>query len=933
MPAWTRLGAPLPGHQNLGNLTIPVTGLLTPALLTKGLGGFNPVLTNVLVKLNTTGTAGVPRGSLTVPVSPVPNPNDTTLFEQPADPGQKLYLPRYRIVDLPPQQVFLAQGAQDWTLAVDLETFPAPEIEAAAATASPLSHSVSVVLRIAIFADGAPVGYRELPLSERTDRPGGLRAVLRGTDSNTRDQVHLAMTDPQYAAALLVRRVATIAVPLGPVGGTVVSSGQGVLRGTWLFDFDTGTESGAAGADVWWEQMTDVQRQLVPRGVAGIVNLGVVDVDAVTLDHLVGLAYSRTPLPGNAVGVNLLTPGDVFAVRTGAGNYAKVLVVDYGYNLTLRWTTYGPPPGRAVLVDREALQLPVDVLPGPVRLLPRRNGDPPEPRPRPHPPPPQPPPPALFSVTVYTDEQRPQPDPFVFPRDSSVFSGIGGAGQGFGLQRHDLPFGGRQHSYYRDLAQPWVFFYLPDEFRLARRPAPPHSPAMKVQVTAASDTLEATTVALAYVAMPYVDADRLDAAQASLASLLPASLPPGVTGPVLQALQVDISVVQFSLSLPKPDGSTMVTLRDQAIIDLRSGIADSLTMSMTDFRPVYQALFSDTELFRGDVAVRLGGGVASTQHVALVGRISQMAGAPVLDGTQRPGNGDSLSLTLANAIESPVTVAALSARLARADKTFPATVQGLSAPLPAQLPPGRELSLVVAPVSPPLPGSGPVEAVVDLDQVTVQPAADKVWEAILAETALNEYDHPIILEVFASAFAAPPGRPDDTVLELNIDFRAGRGTTVQVTPDQLPAGATGPAAKVRTEVTLHMPLVDWVLNRPQLNHYSYRITVIRPRGSVVGEWVPQDSDILTIQTVPLTSAPEDIVAELPQVKVGDQGAPVSRVQGLLRAATPGSTDDTLEIDGKFGPRTLAAVKAFQTGASLPGNGVVDAPTWRKLLGL
>src|SRR5215218_10351421 len=81
MPAWTRLGPPLPGQQDLGNLTIPVTGLLTPGLLTKGLGGFNPVLTNVLVKLNTTGTAGVPRGSLTVPVSPVPNPNDTTLFE------------------------------------------------------------------------------------------------------------------------------------------------------------------------------------------------------------------------------------------------------------------------------------------------------------------------------------------------------------------------------------------------------------------------------------------------------------------------------------------------------------------------------------------------------------------------------------------------------------------------------------------------------------------------------------------------------------------------------------------------------------------------------------------------------------------------------------------------------------------------------------
>jgi hypothetical protein len=198
---------------------------------------------------------------------------------------------------------------------------------------------------------------------------------------------------------------------------------------------------------------------------------------------------------------------------------------------------------------------------------------------------------------------------------------------------------------------------------------------------------------------------------------------------------------------------------------------------------------------------------------------------------------------------------------------------------------------------------------------------------------MNEYAHPIILEVFASAFAAPPDRPGDTVLELNFDFQAGRSTTVQVTPDQLPTGATGPDAKVSVQVMLYMPLVDWVLNRPQLNQYRYRITVVRPSGTVVGEWVPQQSDILPIQTVPLTSAPEDIVAELPQVKVGDQGAPVSRVQGLLRAATPGSTDATLEIDGRFGPKTLAAVRAFQTGASLPGTGVVDAPTWRRLLGL
>ena len=36
--------------------------------------------------------------------------------------------------------------------------------------------------------------------------------------------------------------------------------------------------------------------------------------------------------------------GDVFAVRTAEGNYAKVLVVAYGYNMEIQWVTYAPPP-------------------------------------------------------------------------------------------------------------------------------------------------------------------------------------------------------------------------------------------------------------------------------------------------------------------------------------------------------------------------------------------------------------------------------------------------------------------------------------------------------------------------------------------------------------------------------------------------------------
>ncbi|BEL08438.1 hypothetical protein Q0Z83_066290 [Actinoplanes sichuanensis] len=64
----------------------------------------------------------------------------------------------------------------------------------------------------------------------------------------------------------------------------------------------------------------------------------------------------------------------------------------------------------------------------------------------------------------------------------------------------------------------------------------------------------------------------------------------------------------------------------------------------------------------------------------------------------------------------------------------------------------------------------------------------------------------------------------------------------------------------------------------------------------------------------------------PTVGPGAGGEAVSQAQRALRR-TP---DTTLAVDGKFGPKTEAATKAFQTAAGLPATGVVDAATWKAL---
>ena len=130
----------------------------------------------------------------------------------------------------------------------------------------------------------------------------------------------------------------------------IVSQGTAVLKGTWTFDLDNGTEGGVGpGFDIWWDQQTAVARQMVPQNAAGIVNLGIVDFNATTADGLQTLAYGTTPIPGNNDATNKLVAGDVFAVRTNQGNYAKVKVVAYGYDLNIQWVTYRLDPAYAVL--------------------------------------------------------------------------------------------------------------------------------------------------------------------------------------------------------------------------------------------------------------------------------------------------------------------------------------------------------------------------------------------------------------------------------------------------------------------------------------------------------------------------------------------------------------------------------------------------------
>lgn len=121
-----------------------------------------------------------------------------------------------------------------------------------------------------------------------------------------------------------------------------VSQGTAVLKGTWVFDCETGALTGnlSGPGDIWWEQVDTMRRKMVPVAGAAIVNLGKVSFAAVTPALLQTLKYTKNPIPGNNDPTNQLAAGDVFAVLTNAGNVAKIQVLQYGYDLKIEWFTY-----------------------------------------------------------------------------------------------------------------------------------------------------------------------------------------------------------------------------------------------------------------------------------------------------------------------------------------------------------------------------------------------------------------------------------------------------------------------------------------------------------------------------------------------------------------------------------------------------------------
>lgn len=181
-------------------------------------------------------------------------------------------------------------------------------------------------------------------------------------------------------------------------------------------------------------------------------------------------------------------------------------------------------------------------------------------------------------------------------------------------------------------------------------------------------------------------------------------------------------------------------------------------------------------------------------------------------------------------------------------------------------------------------------------------------------------------------------------------------TTPTTTKTTTPTTTTPTTTKTSTPTSSYTgtSIVDYLGSTGQDSSFSTRLKLAQENGIANYTGTAQQNtellsklrqkEIQTIQSVQTPTTPQitpttpNIGQETPSTSIvqapayigptlqqGSTGADVSKVQSMLSSYG-------LTVDGQFGPKTLAAVKAFQASKGLVADGIVGPKTWQALSG-
>lgn len=369
----------------------------------------------------------------------------------------------------------------------------------------------------------------------------------------------------------------------------------------------------------------------------------------------------------------------------------------------------------------------------------------------------------------------------------------------------------REHAYFQSTTNPARFYYLPDEFRLARTTSSPHTPALAFVVDQGQEAGE-TEVELAADVRPVTDGKRLLAARVELKKKLPttgAATPPEIS---LEPL-----LAKASLRLGLPRGGHMEMTQVDVDIDLSNGFQLSDRFALDEFQDVFAALMASQapSLLQGKVLVStgLGGDVqipVKLNFHRLEGEIFQY------DETTDLATGV-VSATLRNDSNGKLRISALPVWISRGGIMVEAKLEGIDLDQPIEVDPDGEIAFRVAPVAPwPAGVEGVSDAIFDTSAISSIPDSESLFKQTFDNSVAQETSREITVMTDADVLESAH-EPANAIRMIIIEFRGNKSVRLNAT-------------SLEQTVEVPVPLMDILLRKDTEGMYKYRQTIIYKSG-------------------------------------------------------------------------------------------------------
>ncbi|MCY1013631.1 hypothetical protein OV079_50510 [Nannocystis pusilla] len=383
---------------------------------------------------------------------------------------------------------------------------------------------------------------------------------------------------------------------------------------------------------------------------------------------------------------------------------------------------------------------------------------------------------------------------------------------GAALVRHGVA---TDQTIFQDAAERRVFYFLPDEFRLARDEVrgPTYRPSLQIAFFSLVDQNDEQAAAeyavqFTFRAVPYLKPHREADARRYIADH---RLIPGDEPATLLPLVPDWCALR--LVLPKEgSGGVRTVERPEAAVIFDRHVVDSLMLSSSEFAEVFQSMRIGGATLNGEVRYRLPG-AAAEQAVPFSGQLAKMVG-PVLDAellAPTPSGDGSYGIRVTNAIESPWALSEAAIYLL-ADPAQDRWTLATLAPgtLPLRLTPGASYDCRVRIEPAPAQVFGvrlvPGRVDVELD-------FEALWRSVLETPGWDDIVHEVAVTIDASYFTGP-----HALARVTVSFDADE-TTIELDAD----------ARGRT-VALVRPFLPYLLQQPGADTYFYRVESWRQAG-------------------------------------------------------------------------------------------------------